>query len=1735
MKKIISLLFLPYFLFSQVWIEKMQDPNHNFYDTQREFETYWKDREIEKGKGWKQFKRWEAFIEPRVYPDGLQYPEVLFQEYNNLIEANNHSLILPNNTWEQVGPDNVPLESSGRKRGIGRVNSIAFHPTDPSILYVGAPAGGFWKSINHGQTWNTTTDFLTNLGVSDIAISPSNPDEIFIITGDRDGGDTYSYGLMKSDDGGMTFNTTGLSFNITSYYKGCRVLIDPSNTNVIIVATSNGIHRSVDNGVSFVDVYNGINITDIEFHPTNTSIIYAASKGNTSVYKSTDNGVNWSNTGNGLPPMNDVVRACVAVTPDNPQVVYALFGDNNNGFYAVYKSIDEGATWTQQANSPNLLGWSVNGTDNDGQAWYDLAFAVSPNDENTLFVGGVNTWKSVDGGQSWDINTHWYGASGTTYMHADEHMFRYNPLNNNIYSGNDGGLYFSDDDGNSWSDISDGLHITQFYSLGVSQTVQDIVITGSQDNGTFLKSNLNWEAVIGGDGMECIIDYTNSDIMYGALYYGDVRKSTNGGNSFSSIGPSNNGAWETPYELDKNDPNTIYIGYDELQKSTDGGNSWNQITNGETNGGKIDEIGLSKSNSDVIYITDNSNIFRTINGGANWSQINNNLPNKYITYVIVHPLNENKVWVTLSGYTAGEKVYQTIDGGNSWVNLSGSLPNIPVNCIELDVNSNLETVYIGTDLGVFKIDSTSNDWNPFNNNSLPNVIVNELEIQYQSNKLFAATYGRGLWSIDMEITSPPIANFSYSDSVFCNVPANVDFSNNSYYSNSYYWDFGDGATSSATNPTHTYNSFGTYTVKLVAIGPLGMDSIIKQQIISIDQNNYCITTLPISGSGNLQTLCNGTLYDVGGPNSNYYDQTDCWITIAPPGSNQITLNFNSFDVEAPSSNSYCNWDYLEIFDGADTSAPSLGQFCNALTGSPGTIVSSGGAITVLLHSDQAVNGTGFEADWTCQFPSSPPSSMFQISDSISCNGMIFFTDISTNGPISWLWDFGDGNTSSDQHPFHHYINSGIYDVKLTTTNQYGVDSIVINNVITVLDLNLQTFGDTSCVNSSFVLDATSIDGNINWYDAADLQNLVHIGSSFITPVLNNTTSYFVQSVYDFPSLFGGPNDNNFGAGSYYQGDRHLVFDCYYSSTLVSVLVYANSDGFRTIELRNSTNLVLQDTTVFIPSSANGTRVSLNFTLPVENNLQLGMSNSNNDMYRNSSGAFFPYDIGGIVSITGTNAPPGYYYFFYDWEVQKESCSSNISEVIAMVDSTTSSLTNISECDTYTWSGPLGNGNTYTSSGIYTHVSTNALGCSHIETLDLTINSSNTGTSSEIACDSYDWDGVSYTTSGAYTNTFTNIVGCDSVHTLNLTIINANTGVSAETVCDSYAWGGVLYITSGAYTNTYTNAVGCDSVHTLNLTINHSNAGSSSEIACDSYAWDGATYTQSGAYTNTYANELGCDSVHTLNLMINYSTTSSSAITACDSYTWGGVLYTTSGAYTNTYTNAAGCIHTEILNLTIDSGTIINQSFSLCAGDSIIVGSNIYYNTGSYTDLFFDINGCDSILETEVQISELSANLTYSSLILTAVAIGGVSPYDFEIGGENGPILNSTNIVGNNSVSINPISNGVYYCFIIDANNCVSDTVFYEVDVFPSYLNEVGLSNLLIFPNPTSGVVNISFYNTSPIKIRMCDILGKYIYSYSISENGKVHKELDISDQSSGVYIIEISSEYGVINKKIILE
>ena len=367
-------------------------------------------------------------------------------------------------------------------------------------------------------------------------------------------------------------------------------------------------------------------------------------------------------------------------------------------------------------------------------------------------------------------------------VHADQHMLKYNPSNGILYSGNDGGLYKTEDNGIFWTDISDDLQITQFYKIGISQSNYGLLLGGTQDNGTLrCNSENDWDAVRGGDGMECAIDPTDPSIMYSEVYYGAISISTNGGQNWDDIAPDTDGAWITPYEIDQNNPNRIVIGYDNVYESLDYGSNWEMISGTFNNSGNIDVIGLS-TNSDVIYISETEEIYKTIDGGENWTNISSSLPNNTITDIAIHPSDENRVWITFSGYSNGNKVYYSNDGGSNWTNISEDLPNLPANCI-LFYPPN-ETLFAGTDIGVFYKDSSMINWEYFNQ-GLPNVIVTELEYHINSNSLFAGTYGRGIWTTSLPSTVPPVASFNYSILDECS--GLVSFNNTSSNSSSVEW------------------------------------------------------------------------------------------------------------------------------------------------------------------------------------------------------------------------------------------------------------------------------------------------------------------------------------------------------------------------------------------------------------------------------------------------------------------------------------------------------------------------------------------------------------------------------------------------------------------------------------------------------------------------------------------------------------------------------------------------------------------------------------------------------------------------------------------------------------------------------------------------------------------------------------------------------------------------------------
>ena len=731
------LLFLQ--LPAQNWIQEWEK-GKSFEEVKASFDAEWRGKEYTRSKGYKQYYRFEYFFEPRIFPDNKWPDPMQVWKERQAVQK----LSVPESTtnqWNPLGPSDW-VDGSGWNAGVGRINVVRVDPNSSNTIYVGAPAGGLWKSSDSGLTWSCLTDNQAVLGVSDICIDPNNSNTIYIATGDGDGADTYSVGVLKSTDGGQTWQTTGLNFQVTQSRRIRRLLIDPSNSNILYAAATNGLYKTVNAGSSWSSI-SSLGFQDLAFKPGNSSIVYAV---NDAFYKSTDSGQSFNQISNGLPNASTVNRYKIGVSPDAPSWVYLVGGKEvDSTFKGLYLSTNSGASFSLQSDSPNIFGYSTSGNDDAGQSGYDLAISVDPSDASTLYVGAINVWKSDDAGLSLEAKTYWVYPNNTGYTHADIHFLGHQ--NGILYCGSDGGVFQSTDQADNWTDLTSGLQMTQFYDIALSASNASLIIGGTQDNGTNIYSgSTTWEHVIGADGMECIIDPSNSNTMYGSVQFGSIRKSTNGGNSFSEIiDPDDfneNASWVTPYKLDPNNPNTIFVGYKEVYKSTNGGNSFSQVSNMNSSL-RLRELEIAPSNSNRIYVSREDELLRSSNGGSTFTDISSGLPNRWITRIMIDPVDEDRLWVSFSGYTSNEKVYFSADGGNSWSNLSGGLPNLPANCLTYRPGSNDE-IYLGMDVGVYKMEANSNNWTLVPG-MLPNVIVEDLEIHDATDQLFAGTYGRGLW------------------------------------------------------------------------------------------------------------------------------------------------------------------------------------------------------------------------------------------------------------------------------------------------------------------------------------------------------------------------------------------------------------------------------------------------------------------------------------------------------------------------------------------------------------------------------------------------------------------------------------------------------------------------------------------------------------------------------------------------------------------------------------------------------------------------------------------------------------------------------------------------------------------------------------------------------------------------------------------------------------------------------
>lgn len=764
---------------AQAWMNKFADSAApSFFEIQKSFNTYWnakgldmtdRDQMDDDEDGaygeYIQYKRWEWFASKRVSPTGQSpNPMIAYLERNRIEQQDKQRTdkkALLSASWTSIGPASIPT-----KGGEGRLNCVAVNPLDTNTIYVGSPSGGLWKTTNGGTTWTPTSDYLATLGVTDIAIDPTDTSIIYIATGDGDVIYTYSTGVMKSTDGGVTWKTTGLSWQTNQGFYMNKIVINPNNHNMIMVGNYNGVAKSLNGGTTWTNSMTGHRIYDIQFKPGNSAVVYACNY--RSVYKSTDSGSSFTAVYNA----SGTNRLQLAVTPANANYLYALESDSaNSGFHALVRSTDGGVTFTQMSNSPNVLGSSPLGSTAGGQGWGDLALVASPKFANTIFIGGINIWSSDNGGTTW-INK----SKGTSlhnnpnYVHSDIHKLVFMPgSSTSILAGCDGGLFKSADTGTAWTDLSAGLTIMEMYNISSAQTNTTLVSCGVQDNGSNLLNSGAWSEDQQGDGMMTIVDYTNASTIYTATYGGKISLTTNGGTSFTVITPNSGvvtGAWVTPYVIDKNTNTTLYAGYNDIWKTTNQGTAWTKVSNNLTGTATdlVMAMAISPSNSNYLYAAMGVNtgynnipgtfLFKTTDGGATWANVTGTLPiaSAYISAIAVKASDPLTVWVTFSNYTSGIKVYKTTDGGTTWANTSTGLPNVPVDCVVYDETSNNDRVFVGTDIGVFYTDNTQGgNWLSFNT-GLPNVMVYSLDIQQSGNLLRAGTFGRGLW--ETQLTSP---------------------------------------------------------------------------------------------------------------------------------------------------------------------------------------------------------------------------------------------------------------------------------------------------------------------------------------------------------------------------------------------------------------------------------------------------------------------------------------------------------------------------------------------------------------------------------------------------------------------------------------------------------------------------------------------------------------------------------------------------------------------------------------------------------------------------------------------------------------------------------------------------------------------------------------------------------------------------------------------------------------------
>jgi photosystem II stability/assembly factor-like uncharacterized protein len=664
------------------------------------------------------------------------------------------------NKWKQLGPTVIPngqTYSDKRVNVTGRITNIVIHPKNSSTIYVGAAQGGIWKTTDGGNRWVPTSDNALSLAIGALAIDTSNPEVLYAGTGEGNfaGDSQYGLGIIKTTNGGQTWESKGMNTFISSRF--CRIAVNPKNSNHIFAATTSpasGIYRSTDAGEGWSRLTSGLpssDATDIVLDPSNPDTAYAAFWG-VGIFKTTNaNATNptWSKLTGGLAAGN-LTRIVLGISQSSPSTLYALMADDNYQINMFYHTSDAGNTWTQI----QLLN-----ADLGQQGFYDINLAVHPQNENIVYLSGISLWKAI---RNTSTNNWKFSDIGKEF-HPDNHAFAFDPVNPEIiYAGSDGGIYKSINGGNKWDDsINHGLCITQFEFMEQDPKNEKRIIAGTQDNGTErYDGNSEFYHADDGDGGFVCIDPNQPQNVWHTYYSLSPVFSSQGGDfqSWQSLDGSISGNpsnFYPPMALDRSNSNNIAIGGQILY-----------LDHSKGTGGWPDRIDLNLSQSDlisainfvntkIIYVgTNQGSVYRVARTGNNWTvhaiHASPFPTDRYIWDIGTLPDDETKIIVVVSGFGTPHVFHGDLSPHNNsatWTDISGTgsgrLPDIPVNALVIDENK-ATTMYVGTDVGVFRTVDGGNKWIWFSE-GLPNCQVYDLRLNNPKGLLRAATHGRGMW------------------------------------------------------------------------------------------------------------------------------------------------------------------------------------------------------------------------------------------------------------------------------------------------------------------------------------------------------------------------------------------------------------------------------------------------------------------------------------------------------------------------------------------------------------------------------------------------------------------------------------------------------------------------------------------------------------------------------------------------------------------------------------------------------------------------------------------------------------------------------------------------------------------------------------------------------------------------------------------------------------------------------